>query len=337
MKSVAGQFTQLESTLLTEAAQQLTQGELVAFPTETVYGLGADAENPQAVAKIYAAKGRPQDHPVIVHLAQGASLTHWATDIPQTAYVLIEAYWPGPLTLILKRNPAIPDAVSKGANTIGLRCPAHPMAQALLSQFRHGQGGVAAPSANRFGRISPTTAGHVRDEFGDDLMILDGGACEVGIESTIVDLTNMPPVLLRPGQISKADLESKLGIHILSKAEVEAKGEQAQAHSGSLAAHYAPRTSMAVLDAASLANEAAQLIGQGKRVGVLVRNAINSNVGQQIVLSDDPAHYAHDFYAALRTLDRLQFDMILVQALPDNEAWQGVADRLGRAAVGAGK
>lgn len=337
MKATAGQSGLFKNSILTLAAQHLEQGELVAFPTETVYGLGADAENPQAVAKIYEAKGRPQDHPVIVHVAQGAALSYWAKDIPAAAQVLVDAFWPGPLTLILNRHPAIPDAVSKGANTIGLRCPSHPVAQALLAQFKHGQGGIAAPSANRFGRISPTTAEHVRDEFGDGLMILDGEACEVGIESTIVDLTTQPPILLRPGQIAKADLEKALGTRILTKADVEAQGDQVQAHSGGLAAHYAPRTSMVVLEADQLRIQAAQLITEGKRVGILVRSPISFSVEQQIVLSDDPAQYAHDFYAALRTLDKSQLDMILVQALANDEAWQGIADRLGRAAVGAGK
>ena len=180
----------------------------MAFPTETVYGLGADAENPAAVAAIYAAKGRPQDHPVIVHLAPGADLDYWAADIPAEARQLAAAFWPGPLTMILKRAAHIPAAVSGGQETVGLRCPSHPVAIALLQAFKGGRGGIAAPSANKFGNVSPTTAQHVRDEFGADgpvQVVLDGGASQVGIESTIVDLSRLAshgPVLLRPGQVS---------------------------------------------------------------------------------------------------------------------------------------
>ena len=201
------------------AARRLEQGELVAFPTETVYGLGADAENPQAVAKIYAAKGRPADHPVIVHLAPGADLSYWAAEIPDAAYKLVHAFWPGPLTLILKRAAHIPAAVSGGQDSVGLRCPAHPVAQALLSTFKGGKGGVAAPSANRFGHVSPTTAQHVIDEFGNGgesplAVVLDGGQSEVGIESTILDLSRMAthgPVLLRPGSVTPQQIATVIG------------------------------------------------------------------------------------------------------------------------------
>ena len=175
----------MQDPVIARAAAALEAGQLVAFPTETVYGLGADAENPAAVASIYAAKGRPQDHPVIVHVAPGASLDYWTTEIPPQARQLADAFWPGPLTMILKRAPNIPDAVSGGQDTVGIRCPSHPVAIALLQAFKHGKGGVAAPSANKFGHVSPTTAQHVRDEFGDDprlASVLDGGQSDVGIE-----------------------------------------------------------------------------------------------------------------------------------------------------------
>ena len=200
---------------LDEAARKLEAGELVAFPTETVYGLGADAENPQAIAKIYAAKGRPSNHPVIVHVVDGADISYWSDDVPGIALQLIEAFWPGPLTLILKRAPHIPAAVAGGQDSIGLRCPSHPVAQALLSRFKRGRGGIAAPSANKFGQVSPTTAQHVRDEFGDAVFVLEGDGVDVGIESTIVDLSRLDqgigPVLLRPGAITPEDIERVTG------------------------------------------------------------------------------------------------------------------------------
>lgn len=197
-----------------EAAARLAAGELVAFPTETVYGLGGDAESPQAVARIYAAKGRPANHPVIVHLPPGGDPGYWVPALPADARRLIEAFWPGPLTLILKRAAHIPDAVSGGQDSVGLRCPSHPVAQALLAAFsarRAGHGGVAAPSANRFGHVSPTTAQHVRDEFGDAVHVLDGGAAEVGIESTILDLSRGFPALLRPGHVTPQQIAEVLG------------------------------------------------------------------------------------------------------------------------------
>ena len=229
---------------LKAAARLLERGELVAFPTETVYGLGADAENAQAVARIYAAKGRPPNHPVIVHLAPGADLSYWASDIPAVAQSLTQAFWPGPLTLILKRAAAIPAAVSGGQDTIGLRCPAHPVAQSLLRAFKNGKGGVAAPSANRFGHVSPTTAAHVISEFGSGAdsplaMVLDGGQSEVGIESTILDLSRMAshgPVLLRPGRITPEQIAAVIGI---MPALPDAAAPRA---SGTLASHYAPAT-----------------------------------------------------------------------------------------------
>ncbi|TYZ49343.1 threonylcarbamoyl-AMP synthase, partial [Ralstonia solanacearum] len=232
-------FVMPPAARLDEAARRLEAGELVAFPTETVYGLGADAENPQAIARIYALKGRPSNHPVIVHVVDGADLTYWADDVPGIALQLVEAFWPGPLTLILKRAPHIPAAVAGGQDSVGLRCPSHPVAQALLSRFKRGRGGIAAPSANKFGQVSPTTAQHVRDEFGDAVFVLEGDGVDVGIESTIVDLSRLDqgvgPVLLRPGAITPEDIGRVTGVMPLLP-----DGAAPRA-SGTLRAHYAPR------------------------------------------------------------------------------------------------
>ena len=237
-----------DAAAIADAARQLLAGELVAFPTETVYGLGADAENPQAVARIYAAKGRPANHPVIVHVAPQADLGYWAREVPAQAQRLIDAFWPGPLTLILPRAPHVGAAVSGGQDSIGLRCPSHPVAQALLSAFAAGKpgghGGVAAPSANKFGQVSPTHAEHVRNEFPQEVAqgmpVLDGGAAEVGIESTIVDLSRLGqgvgPVLLRPGHITPAQIAAVLGV------PVGMPDAAAPRASGTLKAHYAPHT-----------------------------------------------------------------------------------------------
>ncbi|MEO5676045.1 MAG: L-threonylcarbamoyladenylate synthase, partial [Usitatibacter sp.] len=194
------------------ASALLKDGAVVAFPTETVYGLGADAANAKAVAKIFALKGRPAAHPLIVHFADPFAIGDWALEIPDAARALAGRFWPGPLTMILKKSARVPLEVTGGQETVGVRCPSHPMAQELLREFaRIGSGAVAAPSANKFGHVSPTTAAHVRDEFGPDLFILDGGACEVGLESTIVDLSRGAPVLLRPGGISREDIAMVLG------------------------------------------------------------------------------------------------------------------------------
>ncbi len=234
-----------------DAAARLDAGELVAFPTETVYGLGADAQNPAAVARIYAAKGRPANHPVIVHLAPGSDPGYWVEALPADAKKLIDAFWPGPLTLILKRATHIPDAVSGGQDSVGLRCPSHPVAQALLRAFdarRGGHGGVAAPSANRFGHVSPTTAQHVRDEFGDAVHVLDGGPSDVGIESTILDLSRGFPALLRPGHVSPRQIADVLGVAPRLPDGSDATAPRA---SGTLKAHYAPRTPLALARACS--------------------------------------------------------------------------------------
>ncbi|NMG76376.1 L-threonylcarbamoyladenylate synthase [Aromatoleum diolicum] len=325
------------------AAALLRAGELVGMPTETVYGLAADALNVEAVGKIFSAKGRPADHPLIVHLPDAAHLTHWARAIPKEAIALARAFWPGPLTLILKREEGVPDAVTGGQDTVGLRVPDHPVALALLRAF---DSGIAAPSANRFGRISPTTAAHVREELGDKVaLVLDGGPCQVGIESTILDLSRDAPVILRPGAISAEDIAHVIGrtpqlrqAHAVEGTAAAATDTDQPRVSGSLAAHYAPRTPLQTASAAYLVEEAATLAGEGSRVAVLARECADPKDSRLTWRNApaDPAGYAHELYARLRELDGCGADIIVVEALPDTADWQAVADRLGRAAVGSG-
>lgn len=324
----------VDQLTIDRAAAALAAGQLVAFPTETVYGLGADAENPAAVAAIYAAKGRPQDHPVIVHLAPGADLAHWAADIPDAAHTLAAAFWPGPLTLIVKRAANIPDAVSGGQDTVGLRCPAHPVAIALLQAFKGGQGGIAAPSANKFGHVSPTLAQHVRDEFAADgsvAMVLDGGPSQVGIESTIVDLSRLAthgPVLLRPGQISADAIEAVIG------QRPQAPDAAAPRASGTLESHYAPHTPVAMQDHAALTVTLTQLAQAGHKVA-LIHLADFPAVHASLRLPAEPDGFAYALYAALREMDGRGADVILVEAPPQSAQWLGVNDRLRRAAHGS--
>lgn len=303
------------------AARLLEAGRLVGMPTETVYGLAADAGNPEAVAAIFAAKGRPSNHPVIVHVARDADLSRWVAEVPLEARKLIEAFWPGPLTVILPRAAGVPAAVTGGQDSVGLRCPSHPVAQALLREFQQGQGGLAAPSANRFGRVSPTTAQHVIDEFGAPgagplAAVLDGGQSEVGIESTIIDLTRLDtlgPVLLRPGRISAAQVEAALG------RPLALPDRAAPRVSGSLDAHYAPATPVALAASSEVERLGAALQAKGKRVVILG-------------CAGDAHAYAHALYANLRALDHEGADLILVEQPPQDAAWQGVNDRLRRAA-----
>ena len=328
------------------AARLLEQGQLVAFPTETVYGLGADAENPAAIARIYQAKGRPSNHPVIVHLAPAADLTYWVGAIPAQAIALIDRFWPGPLTLILPRAAHIPAAVAGGQNSIGVRCPSHPVAQALLREFKNGRGGIAAPSANKFGHVSPTTAQHVRDEFGvaeksdgnQNLIgaILDGGQSEVGIESTILDLTRLDahgPVLLRPGRISLLELAEVLGSIPALPVAGDAVAPRA---SGTLDAHYAPRTPLAMISTDDLANCLQQLSGSGHRAVLLHWTDLPATMmtiaSGLLQLPATASGYAHALYAGLRALDDIAADVILVEQPPESAPWHAIHDRLRRAA-----
>jgi len=316
-------------TDIERAAALLRAGELVAFPTETVYGLGADASNPQAVARIFAAKGRPADHPLIVHLPDASWIDRWAVDVPAAARTLAAAFWPGPLTLILKRHPDVPDAVTGGQDTVGLRVPNHPLALQLLREFA---GGLAGPSANRFGHVSPTTAAHVRAEFGEAVaMVLDGGPCRVGIESTILDLSGGEPRILRPGMLDAADIGAVLG-----RPPAFGAGRDAPRVSGSLETHYAPRTSLQLVPAAGIAAIVRRALDAGERVAVLAPAEIAFAHEHLFWTPADPDvnGYAHELYAALRAMDALGCDRILVARPPADDAWRAIADRLQRAAAG---
>lgn len=340
------------------AARALAAGELVAMPTETVYGLAADAANEAAVLKIFTTKGRPADHPLIVHVAGGVDMSGWVSAVPDSARKLIAKFWPGPLTLILKKSAKISDAVTGGQNTVGIRCPAHPVAQALLTEFaKIGSGIVAAPSANRFGHVSPTSAQHVRDEFGaaidNGIHLLDGGKCQVGIESTILDLSRDVPVLLRPGAISREAIAEVIGTMPLSREEDAARQRGtaiAPRVSGALAAHYAPMTPLKLVNAQLLPGAVDDVLESGRRVAVLAFKAKprikpspvgvgirNARPLVWITADTDPALYAQGLYANLRTLDAAATSLILVEAPPDAAVWDAVNDRLGRAAVGSGK
>ncbi|SFF56867.1 L-threonylcarbamoyladenylate synthase [Duganella sp. CF458] len=327
-------MTDAASRDIAGAAAALANGDLVAFPTETVYGLGADAENPAAVAKIYAAKGRPQDHPVIVHVAPGADIDYWTTEVPDEARALARAFWPGPLTLILKRNAHIPDAVSGGQDTVGIRCPSHPVAMQLLQAFKEGKGGVAAPSANKFGNVSPTTAQHVHDEFGDDprlAAILDGGSSQVGIESTILDLSRLAthgPVLLRPGHITAQQIADVIGT-------MPRQPDQAAPRaSGTLESHYAPKAPVALLPTGDIEKTLAELTLRG-RCAALIHYSPFALSLPNVALPAEPKGYAYGVYAALRAMDQQQVELILVETPPSDDAWLGVNDRLRRAAFGS--
>ena len=317
------------------AARTLADGGLVAFPTETVYGLGARADDDRAVAPIFDAKGRPADHPLIVHVAGPDQAAHFASDIPPVAQRLIAAFWPGPLTLILPRRRGVAEAAASGLATIGLRCPAHPVARELLEAARAlGVPGVAAPSANRFGRISPTTAQHVREDLGAELSVLDGGACDVGIESAIVDCSRSHPVLLRPGAITREELTAAAGEALRTPDLLSPRAP------GTLEAHYAPRARLHLAPAAALRAgvEAAARSADGL-VAVYSRSASQS-LGladmPRLVwrgMPDDAAAAAHELFAVLRELDRPDTAHIWVEEPPATSAWEGVRDRLQRAAA----
>jgi L-threonylcarbamoyladenylate synthase len=312
-----------------QAIDALRSGELVAFPTETVYGLGADAANPEAVKKIYAAKGRPRNHPLIVHVARVEQVGEWAARLSRAAQRLAERYWPGPLTLIVKRAAHVNDLVTGGQDTIALRVPSHPIAQALLAGFG---GGIAAPSANRYGRVSATTAAHVRSEFGDLVgCILDGGPSNVGIESTIVDVSGDAPALLRPGHITAREIEAVLGMPLA------APGGESPRAPGTLAKHYAPQTPLMVIEADLVLELAGSMTRQGHKVAVLARSALQPllNGVTWVAAPADAAGYAHDLYANLRALDAAGCSAILVEQPPLDAAWAAVADRLMRAAAGS--
>ena len=319
---------------IARAADALAAGGMVGLPTETVYGLAADACNDAAVRGIFAAKGRPGNHPLIVHVASGADVARFAGEVSPLAQKLIAAFWPGPLTLILPRRPGVAEAAAGGHATIGLRSPAHPVAQALLAACAaRGVHGLAAPSANRFGGVSPTTAAHVAAEFGDDLLVLDGGACGVGIESAIVDCTRPAPALLRPGQLGRAAIEAAAGCRLLSKEELNTPAPQAP---GTLLAHYAPKAKLRLMDAAQL-RAALELLGaRGRHIAVWAREPLRLACGAIMLrrMPGDAQEAARQLFATLRDFDDAAVKLIWVETPPaDDPAWDGVRDRLERAAA----
>lgn len=321
-------------TAIDEAARTLQRGALLGLPTETVYGLAADAENDAAVAAIFAAKGRPSDHPLIVHVADAAAITRFAKEVPVFAQQLIDAFWPGPLTLILPRLAGVVTAATGGQDSVGLRCPSHPVAHSVLqacSQLQPPVLGVAAPSANRFGRVSPTTAAHVQSEFGDALLVLDGGECAVGIESTIVDCTRGVPVLLRPGAVSRDDIERACGLRPLSKDELPADTPRA---SGTLLAHYAPDAKVRLMDAQQLQAGLDLLGADAAHLGVYARSPLQAGAAVEMRrMPDDAAVAARELFSQLREFDAAGVRLLWIETPPATPAWEGVRDRLQRAAA----
>lgn len=313
------------------AAARLAAGELLALPTETVYGLGARADDDAAVAKIFAAKGRPADHPLIVHVADAADAEAFAADLPPVARRLMAAFWPGPLTVIVPRKAGVGAAAAGGQDTIGLRCPAHPVARELLIAARAlGVAGVAAPSANRFGRVSPTQARHVVDEFDPGLWVLDGGDCEVGIESSIVDCSRAHPVLLRPGVLTPDEIEAAAG------EPLRAPDAQAPRASGTLVAHYAPRAVVRLYAADALRLALAESGVQERPAGGLAVYSRSVEVPAGLLARRMPEQAraaAHQLFAVLRELDGAGASEIWIELPPAGSAWDGVRDRLSRAAA----
>lgn len=307
------------------AAEILRAGGLVAFPTETVYGLGADADQETAVRKIFAAKGRPADHPLIVHLLAPDNLRDWAVEIPPAAWILADAFWPGPLTIILKRSRRAKDVVTGGLDTVGLRVPRHPVARELLVRFG---GAIAAPSANRFGRVSPTTAEHVGQELGDRVeLILDGGDCEVGLESTIVDLASPSPAILRPGYVTSDQIEAALGRSLRRPAA------DAPRSPGALPSHYAPRARVEVVADKEVRKRFAALVEAGKKTAVLGSRFAGQLPAEAVIpLPDDFEAAARGLYAALREADQRGCDVVLVTLPPEQGLGTAIADRLRKAA-----
>jgi L-threonylcarbamoyladenylate synthase len=311
------------------AVQALRDGDLVAFPTETVYGLGANAKNPTAVRKIFEAKGRPTTHPVIVHLDSARFLHHWVRDVPEPAARLAERFWPGPLTMVLPRASNVHDILTGGQDTVAMRVPAHTMAQQLLTAFG---GGIAAPSANRYGRLSPTRAEHVRDELGDAVrIVLDGGECQIGLESTIVAFDGAHVRLLRPGAVTAGQMRAVIGDLLLAGPHLESPRVP-----GSTPSHYSPQTPMTIVPSGQIDAQAAALSEGGRRIAVLAqRLPLKAHTYVTWVNAGHrPDQYGHGLYANLRTLDKAACRHILVQEVPPDERWDAIRDRLMRAASG---
>ena len=331
-----------DPSAIATAARALRSGALLGMPTETVYGLAADASSDAAVAQIFAAKGRPSDHPLIVHVADAAGIAHFASDVPAFAQKLVDAFWPGPLTLILPRLRGVATAATGGQDSVGLRCPAHPVAHALLVACAAPADaavpgdapvwGVAAPSANRFGRVSPTTAQHVQDELGEALLVLDGGPCQVGIESTIVDCTRGVPVLLRPGAITREQIQQACGMAPLSKEDLPSHTPRA---SGTLEAHYAPAAKVRLMDAKALQTGLDLLGADAAHIAVYARAALRTQSSKLVMrrMPDDASAAAQQLFAALRAFDDQGVKLIWIETPPATPEWEGVRDRLQRAAA----
>lgn len=338
------------------AVERIRAGGLVGLPTETVYGLAADADNAKAVGKIFAAKGRPVDHPLIVHVPDAASAMHFASRVPEFARQLMVAFWPGPLTLILHRRHGVAAVAAGGQDSIGLRCPAHPVAQALLracyeSNGQMAQGpmpvwGLAAPSANQFGRVSPTTAQHVASEFDNGLLILDGGACSVGIESTIIDCTRGAPVLLRPGAITLEQVQTVCGQKAFLMEEFASAQAARPRASGTLVSHYAPRAQVRLMEARDmqtaldvLASAPAPRSGAHTSMAIYSRSALKNRFAHVVTrrMPDDAAATAQQLFAVLREFDQQGVKLIWIETPPDGPEWDGVRDRLQRAAATDGR
>src|SRR3990167_7877331 len=318
----------MNSVDIENAVTILRKGGLVAFPTETVYGLGADASNAAALEKIFLVKGRPIEHPLIVHIASLELAAQWSVSISPLAERLAQAFWPGPLTLILRRAPHVLDRVTGGQDTIGLRVPRHPLAQKLLHAFG---GGIAAPSANRFGHISPTTAGAVIEELGSVVdLVLEGGSCEVGLESTIVDMSTDMPVILRPGAITPADIEAVL------HCAVATSRQDAPRVSGMMQIHYAPQTRAQLISPHSLTLFLQRVPTEDLPIACLARR---HPVWQRdkltwVIMPERPKDYAHELYRVLRYVDKSGFKRIVIEAVPEDPAWDAIRDRLQRATGG---
>ncbi len=349
------------SAVINEALQTLRDGGLVAFPTETVYGLGADAKNPEAINKIFRAKGRPANHPLIVHLAAPYKfdqtqvdwvpvLVPWVRDLSEDALKLVNTFWPGPLTLVFKKDKSVLSELTGGQDTVAIRAPAHPMAQELLRKFKSG---VVAPSANRFGKVSPTSAADVRNEFEGilDLMILDGGDCELGIESTIIDMSSgSKAILLRPGVITPKEIFAKTGIKVSQADEVRNERRDVNLRdalprvSGSLQAHYAPNTPLRLYSPGRVLDALSEFPDTKSRVAVAVWDS-ESSLGEdghpsvhfeEVEVPSDSVGFANRLYRSLRDLDQQGWDLILFPEPPPGEEWDGVRDRLQRACFGSG-
>jgi L-threonylcarbamoyladenylate synthase len=312
--------------LISRAVEVLRRGGLVALPTETVYGLAADAENELAVRRIFAAKGRPSSHPLIVHLPDVSAVPGWARELPEEAKALAQAFWPGPLTLVLPRGPRALDAVTGGQDTVALRVPGHPLARQILERFG---GGVAAPSANRFGGVSPTTAEHVRADLGGDVdLIVDGGPCAVGVESTIVDLSSGPPALLRPGGVAPEDLERVLGRPVPFRRQGTVRAP------GTLESHYAPHAGVVLVEQVDLWPRAEALAGTGRKVAAVAPAGSRPPPGVGLLeVPADPEGFARHLYATLREADLQGYDVVVVALPPAQGLGLAVRDRLTRAAA----